>query len=73
MLTSYRCPNSQILGLVGACAMDLGNREWYHRSAGVKTTQKNSEIKNLTKEITKITIKNLTITKISTTKYTKIF
>ena len=23
------------------CAMDLGNREWYHRSAGVKTTGKN--------------------------------
>ena len=21
-----------------ACAMDLGNREWYHRSAGIKTT-----------------------------------
>ena len=24
-----------------ACAMDLGNREWYHRSAGIKTTGKN--------------------------------
>ena len=26
-----------------ACAMDLGNRASYHRSAGVKTTGKNSE------------------------------
>ena len=38
-----RIPNSSVLLVVvtkTACAMDLGNRESYHRSAGVKTTGK---------------------------------
>ena len=36
-----RIPNSSVLSVTKtACAMDLGNWEWYHRSAGVKTTGK---------------------------------
>ena len=30
--------------------MDLGNREWYHRSAGAKTTGKNFKQKNAKKK-----------------------
>ena len=35
---------------IPACSMDLGNREWYHRSAGVKTTGKNSEYEKKSKQ-----------------------
>ena len=35
-----RIPNSSSSVTFFSCAMDLGNRESYHRSAGVKTTVK---------------------------------